>query len=437
VPLAEGTTVDHLDLQIVNDGRHSVPTILSVSGDGQPPTRIDLPVLPEQATPISVPISFPPVSRNSLTVTIGSVEPRYTTDRRYGDRVMLPVAIAELGIPGYTAPPVPTTFDTGCYDGVTVDGTAVQVRVQGDTAAALAGAPLAIEPCSGVDLSAGEHVVASIRSSIAIDQLVLSSPMTAPPTRPDPTVRVVTNDSTHRVVDVGALTPFWLTLGEGYNDGWHANIGGRDLGAPRMVDGGANGWLVSPPAGGGAVEVSLTWQPQRVVNAGLLLSAFGIVACLVLLVFGRRWERPLLERPPPPALDNPLVGGGASLGVPGARVTALVVALGVALLLDPVWAVPIGLATFASARWPRWRPLLSLGAVSGAVLVGVLYVARQVISDPLPGFGWVTRFEFADHIAFAALLLLVIDAVVERRRPSGAPAYHDSALRGSKDHDQH
>ena len=51
-----------------------------------------------------VPVSFPAVTGRGLTVTIATVDPRTTVDRRSGESVVLPVAIAELGVPGYTAP---------------------------------------------------------------------------------------------------------------------------------------------------------------------------------------------------------------------------------------------------------------------------------------------------------------------------------------------
>ena len=45
--------------------------------------------------------------------------------------------------------------------------------------------------------------------------------------------------------------PFWLVLGQGLNHGWHASVDGRDLGAPRAIDGGMNGWLVTDPTDAG------------------------------------------------------------------------------------------------------------------------------------------------------------------------------------------
>jgi arabinofuranan 3-O-arabinosyltransferase len=372
--------------------------------------------VPEQPGPVVVPVSLRALNGTNLTVTIVGVDARYTTDRRYGDRVMLPAAVAELGVPGVVAPPLPPTLDTGCTDGLRVDGTPVPIRVRGDTAAAMAGGSLTVEGCGPLTLAAGDHLVQSSLGSIALNRVVLSSPGPAPAHPTDPTVRVVTNDRTHRLVDVAATAPFWLTLGEGFNDGWHASAGGRDLGAPRMVDGGANGWLVTPNPDGPPVRVSMTWGPQSTVDIGLLVSLAGGVVCLVLVAIGARWERPLPADDAPIELATPVTGSGRARGVWDALGAAAVVALVTAFVLSPVWALPLGAAAFVSAQWPRWRFVVSVGAVAGVVLVGALYVIRQVVSHPQPGFGWVTRFEFAHRLAFAALLLLVVDAVVEHRR---------------------
>jgi hypothetical protein len=100
-----------------------------------------------------------------------------------------------------------------------------------------------------------------------------------------------------------------------------------------------------------------------------------------------------------------------------------------ALVLAPLWALPIGGVILTSARWPRRRLLVTGGAVAGVGLVGVLYVGRVVHSRPAPGFGWVSAFEFGHRLAFAALLLAVADSAVERLRSctTATAAYDDPA----------
>jgi hypothetical protein len=57
---------------------------------------------------------------------------------------------------------------------------------------------------------------------------------------------------------------------------------GRDLGESQLVDGYANGWLVTPK-GSGPITVKLEWVPQKVVRIGLLLSVLGALACLAII----------------------------------------------------------------------------------------------------------------------------------------------------------
>ncbi len=87
------------------------------------------------------------------------------------------------------------------------------------------------------------------------------------------------NGDTKMRVHVDAATkPFWLVLGESQSPGWHARVvGGHDLGPSQLVDGYANGWLVTPPASG-AFDVVFEWTPQRQVRTAIWLSLLGVAA---------------------------------------------------------------------------------------------------------------------------------------------------------------
>ena len=58
-------TFDHLDLQVVADGRHSVPTHLRIEADGQPAASVVIPAVPDKpgtfgaAAVTTVPIDLP------------------------------------------------------------------------------------------------------------------------------------------------------------------------------------------------------------------------------------------------------------------------------------------------------------------------------------------------------------------------------------------
>ena len=222
-------------------------------------------------------------------------------------------------------------------------------------------------------------------------------------------------------------------LGESADPGWHATLNGHDLGPSRMVDGGSNGWLVTPPAGGGPLLVTLTWRPQEAVRVGLALSGVAVVVCGIAVVVGGRRERAVAAGGGgAPALLDPLTGHGGGLRKAATLVATLVAGGLAAVVIHPLWAIPIAAATAVSARWIRGRVVLTVGAVGGAVLAGLFTLARVVISHPAPGFGWVTRFEPAHQLALVAVVLLAADALVEGLRPvrRGTSAYHDSTRHG-------
>ena len=102
-----------------------------------------------------------------------------------------------------------------------------------------------------------------------------------------PATTVTEHGPTHISVRVApAAQPSWLVLGQNINDGWHATVGGRDLGTPTLIDGFANGWRLPPHADPATVE--LRWTPQRTVDIALWLSAIAGLVCLAIIVATRR-----------------------------------------------------------------------------------------------------------------------------------------------------
>src|SRR5262249_7201873 len=211
----------------------------------------------------------------------------------------MPVALAEVGIPGVHRAPVPAQLPSACRsDLLSVDGAPLPIRLTGSTETAQRGEPVGFVACDGaLNLSAGDHVVRSAEgttTAIDVDGLVLGSDAGGAPLAlgpggsfshtaaasagaspaSHPRVRVLDDGRTSkrlRVDGAHAGEPFWLVLGESNSTGWHASIAGDDLGRPALVDGYANGWLVVPTAG--TFTVDLEWTPQRSVWVALAISA--------------------------------------------------------------------------------------------------------------------------------------------------------------------
>ena len=208
------------------------------------------------------------------------------TTRSYSSRqlIALPVGIAELGIPGVVDPPPPAAIPSSCQsDLLSIDGQPVWLSVSGSSSAALAGDGLNVSLCgpdaAGLHLGAGTHVLEAANGHTTgwnLDELALDSAaggaadarrVAHRPGRPTPlprawpTARATSQSATTIHVRVSGITaaagPFYLVLGESINRGWTATVdGGPSLGAPELIDGFANGWIVNPRLVAGA-------DPQR------------------------------------------------------------------------------------------------------------------------------------------------------------------------------
>jgi arabinofuranan 3-O-arabinosyltransferase len=319
-------TFDHLDLQIVADRLHSVPTQVTISADSGQAT-VTLPPLADSTVAgsvVDVPISFPALRGRSIRLTVDSVRLENTLNYYSQTPIAMPIGIASVGLPGVSAAPVATDVPTSCRgDLMSIDGNPLWVQVTGATAAALSRQALAISLCGpdagGLALGPGDHTLRSALGQVAaydVDQVALDSaagggamPLASPTTlvpptvSPSPAATVVRSTATsltvtvHGVSTAPGATPFDLILGESINRGWTATVdGGPGLGAPVLIDSFANGWRVNPAAiaaavHGGTLTVHLTWTPQKTADWAVFVSAVGIIGCLVLAIWPVRRRR--------------------------------------------------------------------------------------------------------------------------------------------------
>jgi hypothetical protein len=398
---------------------------------------VDLPPLADvgkQGATVNVPISIPPVTaQHRVTFIVDSVRPIRTLDSLSGKKIDLPVGIAELGLPGVAVPPAGTSVPGTCRTGLlTIDGKPVGLRVLGSTSQAAARTGLAIQPCGpGVDatgaisLGPGPHQVRTVTgrfSGIDIDRLVFGSnrggaplpagAMTSTSTAAGPAVTVLSQGRTSGRVRVTApsAAPFWLVLGQSLDKGWTAHVdGGPSLGAPRRIDGYANGWLVHGTPGQ-VMTISLRWTPQSRVRIGLWVSAIGALLCIALaLGSGTRRGPRLVERPigyrPWRSPDPPLAARRSFLVVVGSALLGW-------LLIG--WAAGLIVAAIVAVALNRSRLQVApaLVAVAGVALSGAYVTASQIDHHFPLALEWPQRFEAVRVLAWIAVLLLGIDAFV-------------------------
>jgi hypothetical protein len=440
VRIPEPITVDRLDLQIRTDGRHSVPTRLELFNEAGESRVIEVPPLddrPEPGAVTAVPVRFAPLRGTMFRLRINEARVIPTFDFYCECDQALPVAIAEVGMPGVPEVRVPDTLPGECRrDLLRLDGRPLPVRVTGRTADALDRRPLSLRRCDGPGpaLTEGRHRLSGARGSktgLDIDRLTLASaagggawPALGPtgtfteppgtPARPGPRIRVTAAGRVRIRAELVEPGGGWLVLGQSHNPGWRARLDGQDLGPPQLLDGFQNAWRLPPGPAGRHVEME--WVPQRRVNLALALSALAAVVAAVTAGVGvaraRRRPRPApgpapaaeLELPAPAAV--PLPGGAAA-------VTAVVAALGGSLMASPrvgVWAGPLA---WVLARRPRTRRWLAWGPAVLLAGCGAYIAAKQWYYEIIPTFEWPTFFWQTRTFAWLAVVWLAADGLVE------------------------
>jgi arabinofuranan 3-O-arabinosyltransferase len=491
-----------MSLTVVADRRHSAPSRIEVTATtaatGRTETRrAAVPFFLRSTVPgttVSLPISFAPVRGTRVRVTFTGVREKRGTLADGKRTQVLPLGVAELGIPGLRAPARPAALPGNCQsDLLRIDGRPVTVRVVGPVAKALADGQVRLEPCGGstdgIRLSAGRHLVESTLAIAPVspgttatvprlpgwnvDELTLASApggaaaaSLAPPV-PGAVPRVLAHESsaTSWALDVRhATNPFELVLGESLNAGWHAVAtpasGARSsshavtLGAPRLVDGFANGWQVSRSdlralgaPGGAGFTVTLEWTPQRWEWAGIAISGAAIVGCALLAFAPRRRRRgrargarssdPPEESEPREAESGPgWATGDASLALPGtdaagrrvrwrtAVVVAAVVGALAAAITSPVGGVAVAVAVAAGLVFRPLRSVSAAAAVGLLAAAAAFVVVGQVVHPAAGGGNWPGAYRDAATLAAMAVAFLGADAVVDYAR---APAPSDTA----------
>jgi arabinofuranan 3-O-arabinosyltransferase len=450
---AAPVTFDHLNLTVLNDGRHSVPQRLRLEVDGKLVQSIDLPSIADQPTPNGThTFAVPLKAAYTGTHLRLSVDDQPTAVRDvdtidwYSDKpVSMPIGLVDLGIPGLQAAPLPTDVPSTCRtDLLQVDGKPIGVQLTGSTADLLADRPVRLTACDGspLRLPAGTSTVRTTPGATTgfdLDRLVLRSAaggsvdartgtLTPDPSRDRPKINVTGSTRTSADVTVtGASKAFWLVLGQSHNKGWHATVDGRDLGAPTLVNGYANGWQVPP---GSSVRVHLEWTPQKVVWAMIAASVLALLFSIGLIAWPRRrtaagdadaeidttWI-PLDARaamPRPLDLGRMLRYAGPRPGTFALIATTLGALVVGGAVIGPVAGVVLALASLVALRLPRARPLLTIGGPLLFLGSVAFVVFRQATAHLPPGFDWPTYFEVVHQPAWTAVMFLVLDAVIDR-----------------------
>ena len=418
-----------------DDAEHAMPTeVTLVDGNGQTA------VVPLEADPLAdgVPegvatatVAVPSWSGDTLTLTLSDVSDDVVPEYFSSVLRRLPVAIAEVSIgtddAGQSAPASPSIVDTGCRsDLVEVDGRPVSVSISGEFDSVLdvvgCGAPL--------DLGAGEHrmtVAPGRLTGLDLDRVVLDDrhAEASVPAIESP-VSVTSLDTTSIDARIDATrSATWLVLPQSHNDGWTLAVGGDDFGAPQLINGYANGWLI--PAGADDRAIELRWTPQGSVDISLLVSA-GFGLSLLAIIGFTTWRRR------PAAVPLGVASADDRVGRPlprSARQVAWIALAATFLVVGGPVAAGTSLVVGGLSLWERQRRDAHWVAV-GIACVGWAAVSGGIIAlewrfDYADGPDWPLRFTWASTVTWTVVAAIVTAAsqavlTVCSRRPAATPS---------------
>jgi hypothetical protein len=220
-------------------------------------------------------------------------------------------------------------------------------------------------------------------------------------------------------VRVQVSTPSWLVLGESYNRGWRAECDGTSLGAPRVVDGYANGWRMKP----GCRDVSLSFGPQKAVWWGY---AIGALACLVLLGIL------LLRRPrgEPEPIRPPIEVDDRAWRLPLRR--ALLAGFAAALVFGFAFALRAGVVIGPVVALVLWRGMSPRAMLMTAgALLAIVVPAIYLIFPANDHGGYDTAYPVerlgAHWVTVGAVVLLVFALISTASRASRGRAAEAAA----------
>jgi arabinofuranan 3-O-arabinosyltransferase len=390
-------------------GNYSLVTSLRLT-QGEQSVDVFVPTPDDDGTSaIDVPDGF---TAAPLTIEIAAVTERTTRDRRFGDTVVMPAAIAEVG--NIAASSIPGRFDTNCRDDlVTVDDVAVSVRVAGSVVDAFDGSALETTTCTGsVTLPAGMVNVAgqpSARSGLQVDRILLGAGEVAPGVSPDdgPTARVLSSDRLSRTIEVeGCPEGCWLIVGEGHHPSWEATTAVGSLGPSQLVAGGFNGWRIPPQED--PLTVWVGWTAQRPINAAIAVSLAAAFVAVVLAVNDRPRRRPVPTEP------SARWSSWQSDGLRRSVVAALTWVILAGLFVEPGWAWwgLAGGAAVVATRRIRLAGIVAVAAI-GWIAVDVVTTVHRDSPPATPGFPLL--FDDVHDLGLFAAVAVAVSALARRR----------------------
>ncbi len=135
--LTHSISFDHLDLRVIADGRHSVPTKIRITTNTGGDELVAVPPVRNRKainSVVSVPMNFPTLTGSTIRFTIEAVRKVTTINWFTREPIVMPVGIAEIGLPKVRFTPESTSaqIPSVCTSKLLkIDGRPVWLRISG------------------------------------------------------------------------------------------------------------------------------------------------------------------------------------------------------------------------------------------------------------------------------------------------------------------
>lgn len=245
-----------------------------------------------------------------------------------------------------------------------------------------------------VPFTSGAQLLETTTTQYPVDQIVISN------TSQRNTPAIVTPDITSSQLTrkSALLQPCpngcWLVLGEGHSTGWRAELNGKDLGEPQIVDGGSNGWWIEPTTR--SENITIAFTPQNTLNAALIVSAlFVILACLGAVLSRRSRNEEQVHNDLPSSM-SPIWSQVIAVS------TNAVVMLALLDVRTAMWTT----ALMGLVVWTHFhKDVLRLTAALFTLAMTATWWESVTTTVPMD-FGWPTSTQGSHHTLLACLVVL-------------------------------
>lgn len=230
----------------------------------------------------------PGATRVELPEAVDATRVRILITRREGAGF---VRFEDISLPRV---PRPSVTPERCIAVGTIDGQPLMADLGGAMPELLDGGAVPFRACEATtSMAAGRHDVGSV-PDFAVDDLHLATTLDTTSASSPPRVEVLESSASAMSVRVeGSCSPCIVSSGQSHDSRWQADLSGKDLGEPLVVDGYAAGWRVSAAPGD---VIHIRYGPAGYSLAGWLASAAAMIVCLGLLALNA-WAAPTGRRP--------------------------------------------------------------------------------------------------------------------------------------------